>query len=61
MLQSVKPLTLDLSSGHNLMVREIEPHVGLCTEAGSLFGILSLPLSLPLPCSSVLSLSLKIK
>ena len=30
MAQSVKRLTLDLGSGHNLTVREFEPRVGLC-------------------------------
>ena len=48
--QSVKRLTLDFGSSHDLTVCEFEPHVRL--------GILSLSLSLPLPCS--LSLSLKI-
>ena len=28
--QSVEHPTLDLSSGHDLTVREFEPHVGLC-------------------------------
>ena len=30
MAPSVKCLLLDLGSGHDLTVREIEPHVGLC-------------------------------
>ena len=39
MAQSVKHLTLDIGSGHNLMVCGIEPHVGLC--AGRAWGSLS--------------------
>ena len=31
--QSVKHLTLDFSSGHDLMVHEIEPHCGLCADS----------------------------
>ena len=31
--QSVKCLTLDLGSGHNLTVGEVEPRVGLCTDS----------------------------
>ena len=30
--QSVQHPALDLRSGHDLMVREIEPRVGLCTD-----------------------------
>ena len=30
--QSVKRLTLDLGSGHDLTVREFKPHVGLCAD-----------------------------
>ena len=30
MAQSVERLTLDFGLGHGLMVRRIEPHVGLC-------------------------------
>ena len=33
MAQSVKHLTLDFGSGHDLMVRGIEPHVRLCTDS----------------------------
>ena len=33
MAQSVKHLTLDLGSGHDLTVREMEPHVGLCADS----------------------------
>ena len=31
--QSVGRLTLDFSSGHDRMVLEIEPHIGLCTNS----------------------------
>ena len=66
MAQSVKHLTLDLGSGHDLMVCGIKPHVGLCTDGSEPVAILSLPLSLfapswlPLSLSLSLSLSLKI-
>ena len=30
---SVERLTLDFSSGHDLIAREIEPHVGLCADS----------------------------
>ena len=43
MAQSVKHLTLDIGSGRDLLVREVE------LTALSLLVILSLPLSLPLP------------
>ena len=43
----VKRLTLDFGSGHNFMVYEFEPHVGLCSD----------PLSLSLPCSHSFSIS----
>ena len=46
---SVEHLALDFGSGHDLMVHETEPYVGLCADHASLLGILSLPLSLPLP------------
>ena len=32
-VQSVKPLTLDFGSGHDLMARESEPSVGLCADS----------------------------
>ena len=59
MAQSVKRLTLDFGSGHDLMVCEIERHVGLCADSSE-------PawhsLSLPLLCPSLrLSLFLKNK
>ena len=31
--QSVKHLTLDFSSGHDLTVHEFEPHIRLCTDS----------------------------
>ena len=48
MAQSVKCLILDLSSGHDLMVREMEPQVRLCAGSvepawDSLSPILSAP------------------
>ena len=30
--QSVKRLTIDFDSGHDLIVWEFEPHMGLCTD-----------------------------
>ena len=52
MAQSVKRLTLDFGSGHDLMVRGIEPRVGLCADSVEpAWDFLSL---------SLLSLSLKI-
>ena len=45
----VKRLTLDLSSGHDLIVHGIEPHVRLCTDSMEpAWDSLSLPLSAPL-------------
>ena len=55
--QSVKHLTLGFSSGHDLMVHGIKPHIGLYEEVWIPLGILSLPLSLPLPHSHACSLS----
>ena len=46
--QSVKCLTLDLGSGHDLMVCQFEPVLGSLLSAWSLLQILSLPLSLSL-------------
>ena len=54
--QLVRHPTLDLSSGHDL--EHESPTWGSVLTAWSLLGILSLPFSLPLPCS--LSVSLKI-
>ena len=44
-------------SEHDLTVRGFEPRIGLCAD--SLFPILCLPLSLPLPHSRFVSLCLK--
>ena len=66
MAQSVKLLTLDFSSGHDLAVRFVSssPASGSAVIVQSLLGILSLSLSLcPSPASSgasVLSLSLSL-
>ena len=53
MAQSVKCLTFDFSSGHDLTVCEIRPHVGpmlgSALTAQNLLGILSLSLSLSGP------------
>ena len=47
--QSVNGLTLDFSSGRDLTVREIEPHVRLCADSAEpAWDSLSLSLSLPL-------------
>ena len=61
--QSVKHLTLDVDSGHDLEVRGFEPQVGLCADSvepaqDSLSPSLSLCLSPS--CLCFLSLSLKI-
>ena len=63
--QSVKCLTLDFCSGHDLIVRGFEPRVGLCADNtkvawDSHSPSLSLPLSCPFFLSPFLSLSLKI-
>ena len=61
MAQLVKHSSLDFSSGHHLMDREIESLVGLCADGAKLaWDSLSLPLSLSLPHALVSSLSLKI-
>ena len=58
MAQSIKPPTLDFSSGHAVMVHEIEPQVGLYTNSmGSAWGSLSLSLSVPPWLMLCLSLS----
>ena len=47
---SVKHLTPDFGSGHDLTVCEFEPHVGLCADSTqSLLGILSPLFSAPPP------------
>ena len=57
MAQSVKRLTVDVSSGHELTGRGMKPHVGLCATARSLLGILFLPLPLSRSCVSSCALS----
>ena len=58
-VQLVKLLTPDFGSGHGLIVREIEPCIGVCTDSvESAWDPLSPSLSVP-PLLS-LSLSLKI-
>ena len=60
MAQLVKHPMLDFSSGHDLMVGEMEPHVGFCSDsAESAWDSPSPSLSAPPPL--VLSLSLKNK
>ena len=61
MTQSVKPLTLDFGSGHDLTVCEMEPALGSMLTVRSLLGILSLPLSLFHPHLHVHMLSLSQK
>ena len=55
MAQSVKCLTLalDFGSGHDLVVREMEPCLGLCADSVELAWDALFPLSLsaPPPCS----------
>ena len=55
--QSVKRLTLDLSSGHNLMVRAFKPHIGLCADSmESAWDALSLSLCPSPACTCAFSL-----
>ena len=54
--QSVKRLTLDFGSGHDLTVCKTKPHVRLMLSAQRLLVILSLPLSLSAPPVCALSL-----
>ena len=56
-VQSVKRLTLDFSSGHDLMVDETEPRVGLTLTGWSLLMILSPSFSAPFLLALSLSLS----
>ena len=59
MVQLLKCLTLYFVSGRDLMVREVEPQVGLCTDSVEpAWDSLSLSLSLCLPFPP--SLALKI-
>ena len=49
MAPSVKRLALDFGSGRDLMVREMEPHVGLCADSAEpAWNSLSSSLSAPL-------------
>ena len=64
--RSVKRLTLDFGSGHDLTVRGTEPHIRLCSDSkepawGSLSLSLSLSHSTPsrLLCTRARALSLK--
>ena len=62
----VKCSTLDFGSGHDLTVREFEPHVKLCTGCvesawDSLSPSLPPPLPLPCWCTCVCALSLSLK
>ena len=59
-IKKKKYLTLDFGSGHDPAVIEIEPHVRLCADSRSLFGILSLLLSLSFPSSRIHTFSLEI-
>ena len=62
MTQWVENLTLDLGSGHDLMFRELEHRVGLCTDSvGSAWDSLSLSLSLKINKHFLKSLFLKFK
>ena len=61
----VKLPTLDVSSGHDLMVREMEPRVGLCADSmdpawDSLSPCLSAPLPLTHMCPHAPSRSLSL-
>ena len=59
MTQLVKFPTLDFGSGHDLMVCEIEPQVGLCADSVEpAWDFLSPSLFAP-PPSCILTLSLK--
>ena len=52
MAQSAERPTLGFGSGHDLMVCEMKPRVGLCADSAEPpWDSLSLPLSLPLPCA----------
>ena len=62
MTRLVKLPTLDVGSGHDLTVREVKPHVGLCADNKEpAWDSLSLSLSAPTPVSLSLSLSLSLK
>ena len=61
MVQWVKSLCFGMGSGHDLMVCETEPHIGLCADSVEpACDSVSLSLSAPPPlvCARALSLSL---
>ena len=61
MTQLIECPTLDLGSGHDLIIGEIELHVGLCADnAEPAWDALSPSLSLPLLYLLFLSLSLSL-
>ena len=58
MAQLIKRLTLDVGSGHDLMVCEFEPHIGLCADSEEpARDSLSPSLSAPKPLALSASLS----
>ena len=60
MAQSVKQLTLDFGSGHDLMVREFEPHIRLsAVSTEPAWDPLSPSLSAPPPLMLFLKINLK--
>ena len=59
MAQAVRHLTLDLGSGHDLIVCGFEPRIGLCAD-GAEPAWDSVSLSLSAPSTHSLSLPLKI-
>ena len=63
MAQSVERRTFGFGSGHDLAVREFEPHIGLCTDSVELAWDSLLPLSLcPYPtCARAPSLKINVK
>ena len=62
MAQSVKHPTLDFGSGHDLMVLEFKPCIGLCADSTeAAWDSVSLSLSAPSPLALSLSLSLSNK
>ena len=56
--QAVKPLTLDLRSGHDLTVGEFKPHIGFCAANADGAGLDSLSPFLSAPLQLVLSLKI---
>ena len=60
MAQSIKYLTPNFTSGHDLKVREFEPHIGLCTDSAvQAQDVVSLPL--PHSCTLTLKINLRKK